>query len=159
VFGVCSRNIRYLHRINNNWWNAAVNNSLPTTLPDYCKIHKVSLAIQGEIIGPGIQGNKYELEHQHLFVYSVWDIEHQRYVQFEQKKDICHSLKLSMVPLLGFVPPTVRFDSSFFLELAKDKSVLRFAVPREGIVVRDMYEDSTSFKAINNDFLLRYDHA
>jgi hypothetical protein len=161
VFGVCSRNIPYWERTNNNWWNAAVQSELHRTLPDYCRNHKRSLAIQGEIVGPGIQGNKYVLGAQKLFVFSIWDIEAQRYVSYGDKRVLCAELNLSLVPTCGFLPPDsweTEDPREFFLELAKDYSSLNPAVLREGIVVRGLHREHLSFKAINNDFLLRYDH-
>jgi len=161
VFGVCSRNIPYWERTNNNWWNAAVQNELHRTLPDYCRYHGRSLAIQGEIVGPGIQGNKYVLGAQKLFVFNIWDIEAQKYVSYEEKGLICAQLNLSMGPTCGFLHPDywdTEDPREFFLELAKDHSNLNPSILREGIVVRGLHSENLSFKAINNDFLLRYDH-
>ena len=161
VFGVCSRNIPYWERTNNNWWNAAVQSELHRLLPDYCRNRERSLAIQGEIVGPGIQGNKYVLGAQKLFVFNIWDIEAQRYVSYAEKGTICAELNLSMVPTCGFLPTDAFITGEpreFFLELAKDYSNLNPSILREGIVVRGLHSENLSFKAINNDFLLRYDH-
>jgi RNA ligase (TIGR02306 family) len=161
VFGVCSRNIPYWERTNNNWWNAAVQSELHRLLPDYCRNRERSLAIQGEIVGPGIQGNKYVLGAQKLFVFNIWDIEAQRYVSYAEKGTICAELNLSMVPTCGFLPTDAFITGEpreFFLELAKDYSSLNPSILREGIVVRGLHSENLSFKAINNDFLLRYDH-
>ena len=153
LFGVCSRNIWYKTDVSNNWWNVAKVEDLPVCLPEYCDMKGISLAIQGEICGPGIQGNKYGLEFHELFVYSVFNIEEGTYLDYTQKRYVCEALNLQQVPL---VKTHVRTNScDIWVEYAKGKSKLKPTVEREGIVVRDSNDDSFSFKAISNNFLLK----
>jgi RNA ligase (TIGR02306 family) len=42
-----------------------------------------NLAIQGEIIGPKIQGNKYKRAKQEFYVFDIYDIDQQRYLRYE----------------------------------------------------------------------------
>ena len=162
VFGVCSRNIQYWKRQNNNWRNAAVISGLHQSLPRLCKGHGLSLAVQGEIVGPGIQGNKYGLVSQKLFIFSIWDIDNQCYLEYGMKRNICAALDVSMVPTMGFLESDhcepYENPRQFFLDLAKGYSSLNPAVKREGIVVRGVTRENVSFKAINDEFLLEYDH-
>lgn len=158
IFGVCSRNVYYRRPTNNNWWNIAKENNLDEVLPSYCKKHKVSYAIQGEICGPGIQGDKYRLPRHTLFVYSVWDIENQRYLTLEERLPVLKELGLTSVPYLSRIDPMEHFSSiDSFLRYADRTSYIGSQPLAEGIVVRDIKDDSFSFKAINNRFLLKYD--
>lgn len=158
VFAVCSRNIPYWEPMNNNWWNAARNTLLNQTLPVYCQKHKRSLAIQGEICGPGIQGNKLVLGSQVFYVFSIWDIEEQRYLTWSEKSCMCSELGLRHVPYVTFIDHEVagEFTRQGFLDLAEEYSRVNPSVLQEGIVVRSQHDSSVSFKAISNEFLLKY---
>jgi len=159
LFGVCSRNVWLKNEGNDNWWNAAKSSRLKLALPLCCNANGMSLAIQGEIVGPGIQGNKYKLKEQELFVYNIYSIEQQRYCTFAEKKTICKMLNLTHVPVVGSLGKATDMPRrEDFLRLADAKSVLNIKVQREGIVVRDMEDDQFSFKAISNAFLLKYDN-
>lgn len=154
IFGVCSRNVYYRLPKDNNWWNIARAYGLERKLEDYCRIHKRSLAIQGEIVGPGIQGNKYGLLEHTLFVYSIWDIESQRYLTYAERYLIVQVLGLTPVPFLGTLESR---DQMYYLQCADRDSVVGQRPLAEGVVIRDLTDDSFSFKAINNRFLLKYD--
>ena len=55
--GVCSRNLELKEDIDNTFWGCAVDSGAV----DELKKFQQELALQGELIGPGIQGNKYNL--------------------------------------------------------------------------------------------------
>jgi hypothetical protein len=52
VFGVCSRNLDLKETEGNTFWNVASKLDIESNIPD-------NTAIQGELVGPGIQGNPY----------------------------------------------------------------------------------------------------
>lgn len=157
-FGVCSRNVYFGSYQYNNWWNAAKKYQLDYKLREYCNRHSVSLAIQGEIVGPGIQGNIYGLPFQDLYVFSVWDIENQRYLCYKDKCEICDCLGLEQVPLVDLDVSALKTKEDF-LSYAERKSTVGTRPLAEGVVVRDIKDDAVSFKAISNKFLLRHDSA
>lgn len=159
TFGVCSRNVYYGRPQNNNWWNAARKYEIQRRLEEYCKKYKVSLAIQGEIVGTGIQGNKYELSGDPwLFVFSIWDIEKQRYLRDDEKGLVCVALGLQQVPYIGPVKVLPGQGAcKSFLQYAEMNSYIGSRPEAEGIVIRDILDDSFSFKAISNRWLLEYD--
>lgn len=157
-FGVCSRNVYFGSYRNNNWWNIAKKYQLDLKLPLYCKDKKVSLAIQGEIVGPSIQGNIYGLPDQDLYVFSIWDIERQRYLCYRDKCEVCIALGLKQVPVVDFEVYQLRTQEDF-LKYAERKSAVGTRPLAEGVVVRDVKDDSVSFKAISNKYLLRNDSA
>lgn len=90
-----------------------------------------------------------------MFVFSVFDIDENRYYTFEEMLAFCILYEFDMVPLINAnfkLPDTVQE----MVELSKGKSVLA-NIPREGIVVRCIDKHNKSFKVINPDFELKYE--
>jgi ATP-dependent RNA circularization protein (DNA/RNA ligase family) len=116
----------------------------------------LNLGIQGEIVGPGIQGNKYELPEIDLFVFNIYDINQQTYFNELEIELFCKKYGLKMVPVLGFFMLDNIPITDYFVELSRGKSILDLAILREGIVIRTTTDKSISFKAINPDFLEKY---
>jgi len=113
------------------------------------------LAIQGELIGPSIQNNRYALKQRELFVFNVFDIENDGYLDKDQMASVCESLGVKVVPFVESreVPETI----DEVLNLAQGKSALHSKTEREGLVwVHGSGSDRISFKAISNKFLAKY---
>lgn len=152
-FGVCSRNVWYKTFTNNCYWNIADKYNLPELfqhLPnDY--------VIQGEIVGPKIQGNKYGLTENEFYVFNV--IENGKRLGAYPSMIICEALGLKRVPQLGpfKIEKCEPMDAvKQLVEMSRGVSKLN-SVQREGIVVRLADDQNVSFKVINPDFLLKYD--
>ncbi len=120
------------------------------------------VAIQGEVIGPAVQRNKYALAALSLRVFNVLDVGEYRLLDQPAQLAEIARLGLEPVPDLG----TLVLDHSVddLVAFAEGKSVLNPKVEREGVVLRPFAEehDETiggrlSFKAINPRFLLKYD--
>jgi RNA ligase (TIGR02306 family) len=157
VFGVCSRNMELKETEGNIYWKMARKYQLEEKM----KIYEQSLAIQGEVHGPGIQGNKYKLEEVQLRVFSMYDICEDKYLSLEDMEKICEGFELEMVPVLSRdIPLTGTVDS--WIELVSNlMSRLNPAVKAEGYVVRGLNrqywsEGKFSFKVINPEFLLEH---
>jgi hypothetical protein len=107
-------------------------------------------AIQGEIVGGKIQGNRYKLPSTEMRVFNVKSNKYNLCYD-----DICYvCIKLGLTPVdevfRGILPKTV----DELVELSKGDSLL-YPTKREGVVFRLSQEESTvSFKVINPDFLL-----
>ena len=151
LLGVCSRNCYFPQETINNWWNITKAYKLDTVLPAYCKEHNVSLAIQGEIIGPSIQGNIYHLSKHQLYIFNVYDIRKGCYLPYKEKLDVIRKLWLYYCPTVPL--PESLSTREEFLRYAEGQSLL-FPTEREGLVIRDLNDDHFSFKAISNKFLL-----
>jgi RNA ligase (TIGR02306 family) len=113
-----------------------------------------TVAVQGELAGPGVQGNRLALTDHELFVFDVWDHVENRYYGFKELTDFCEANGLKMVPIIQ-VGTLVNID---FDSLLSKASTLRYAscVPAEGMVLRPvdtMYSDvlrsRLSVKVIN----------
>jgi RNA ligase (TIGR02306 family) len=151
-FGVCSRNLELIEDDVNNFWKVAKHFNLEEKLKSYGK----NVALQGEMIGPSIQGNKYKLDEITLRFFSVYDIDSNRYLSYPEVKKVLSDLDLPSVPILE-ENVILHNDIQKWVEYSKGKSVLNKDVHREGIVVRLMEDSHQSFKVINPDFLLKYD--
>jgi RNA ligase (TIGR02306 family) len=159
-FGVCSRNLELLETPENSIWRVAraldIESKLRALGGDY--------AFQGEIIGGGIQGNKYKLREQTVRFFNVFNVAKYQHLDFVDLTRVLEQLDLPGVPLLD-VKFELTSDIPALVKLAIAPSVLNPELPREGIVIRPLVERSTntamlgrvSFKAINPEFLLKYE--
>jgi RNA ligase (TIGR02306 family) len=151
-FNVCSRRIQLFRPDDSVWWQIAKSESIEEKLKHVGK----NIAIQGEIIGPGDQGNKYKLKELDLRVFNVWDIDKQRYFDFNDKRFFCGYYGFLMVPYLYQFVMTEEHDVKTLLFWADGKSWINSQVDREGLVFRDIDNDGVSFKAISNKFLEKH---
>jgi RNA ligase (TIGR02306 family) len=157
-FGVCSRNLE-LKSKDNNWWKVVEKYNIEKLLPD-------GFALQGELLGPGIQGNKYQLEDHDVYFFGGYNIKEHKYLTSDELTKLIAYLEVKQVPFLTTV--TLKPDVDFFVQLSIGKSQLNGKTQREGIVIRpynDIYDDyfsgkfqgnRISFKAVNPEFLLKY---
>jgi RNA ligase (TIGR02306 family) len=158
---VCSRNINMKLDGDNSENNAFVQIATKTNLLRALDVLKKNVAVQGELCGPTIQGNKYKLQENRLYVFDVWDINEQRYMSRFKRMQVLDELRaigadFYEVPVLNLkvLPETLEE----LLSLAEGKSMVNDKTEREGIVWKSMYmPDMLSFKAISNKFLLKYD--
>jgi len=152
VFGVCGRNWELSETSDNSLWRMA--NVLQ--LKEKMTKHGKNIALQGELVGAGINGNLYGLSDHKLYFFTGYDIDKGRRMFFDELEWVLFGLQLQMVPVLekyGFVIPNESNIVDYMLKYAEGKSVLNMEVDREGVVVRGL-EKEFSFKAISNTYLL-----
>ena len=155
-FGVCSRTLELLESPENSLWAFARANDIENKL----KALGRNVALQGEIIGEGIQSNKYKLRGQAVTFFNVFDIDAFKYVDFQAFTEVIKTLGLTTVPILE-TDYVLTNDIPTLVNKSIGKSVLRNDVHREGIVIRPLNElrdrdGRVSFKSINPDFLLKF---
>jgi hypothetical protein len=109
-------------------------------------------AIQGEIIGPKIQKNKYQKEDFEFYVFNLYNVSKQQYCNIENLISFCNNHNLNTVPVLNLDYSIKEKTVRQILEEAAGISKL-FPVKREGIVIRTK-DKQLSFKAIDPEFLL-----
>jgi len=151
--GVCSRNINLKvpeNGVFNPYWLVAQSNELIPKLRSTGR----NLAIQGELIGPGVHGNMYNLDKIDFYLFNIWDIIHQRWFSSEERVQLCELLNIKHVPILPVfkVTPETTIDS--LLSSADGNSILNPNAFREGLVFKSL-KSSESFKAVSNYFLER----
>lgn len=152
VFGVCSRNLELLESEGNTQWRLAREMGIEEKLSD-------NMAIQGELVGEGIQGNPLKLVGQTIYFYNAYNIASGAYLSFEDFVRYIMSLNLKTVPVLD-VAFTLPATVAELLLYADGKSNITPDVDREGVIVRPKTEmthngSRLSFKAISNKYLLK----
>jgi RNA ligase (TIGR02306 family) len=153
IFGVCSRNIDLLEDEDNTFWKTVRKLDIENLLR---KQGLNDISLQGELIGEGIQGNKYKLKGHHIKFFNVYDIVSGKRFELDKLKEIIvYGLGLETVPVLSenFKLP---LDRKELLVFAEGKSQL-YDTEREGVVIRTQYSSDISFKVISNKFLLKED--
>jgi RNA ligase (TIGR02306 family) len=115
-------------------------------------------AVQGEIIGKGIQGNSYKQGGFHFYAFNVYDICESKYLQDLETKEFCKEHNIKMVPEI-WKGKLSEFESvNDLLLFADGKSVLCNTANREGLAFRSTtFEKNNriSFKVISNKYLLK----
>ena len=155
-FGVCSRNLRLVHKDNSNWWKYALEHNIEETVKALSYCLGYSVAIQGELIGPSIQENKYKRNTLEFYCYNIFNIDTQSYISFEGKYHLCEKFGIPTVPVVAEESITEEVTIPYLVALSKRKSLIKKDILAEGIVGRNVKNDSISFKVINPEWLLKY---
>lgn len=151
-FGVCSRNFELIEDEENTYWKLVRKLDIENKLRAYGK----NLALQGELIGEGIQKNIYKLRGQTITFFDVFDIDNCRHYDYASFITLMNEFDLETVPMVQVsvkIPQTV----DEILQMANGNSLLNPSANREGLVFRTMDEKRFSFKAISNAYLLKYE--
>jgi RNA ligase (TIGR02306 family) len=162
-FGVCSRNL-WLDDTDDTSLliRVAKRLGLEAKLRALASNRGFQPAIQAEVIGPGVQKNKYELKEVTLRVFNVFDIDASRLLDHPAMLEVLREMGLEVVPQLGTF--TLNHSVDELVALSEGTSLLYPKAQREGIIFRPIVEEydedigsRLSFKAINPKFLLKYD--
>jgi RNA ligase (TIGR02306 family) len=148
VFGVCSRNLDLKETADNTFWQVARAEGIEEKMRE---IPDGEWAIQGELIGPGIQGNIYKLSNPEFHVFDVYNIKSGEYLTPVFRRALIERMGLTHVPVLNdrYV---LRHTVEDILTCAEGQSILA-KVEREGIVFKQV-DGGMTFKAISNKYLL-----
>jgi RNA ligase (TIGR02306 family) len=163
-FGVCSRNLELLEDSENSFWKVARQMDIENKIRSL----QGNFALQGELIGEGIQDNRLKLRGQTIRFFNVFDIDKFEYFPYEKFISTLQHLQLPSVPILS-VDYELTNDIEEIIKMATRKSTITPDVWAEGIVIRPLNEKielllsnenfnngRVSFKAINPEFLLKY---
>ena len=162
-FGICSRNL---------WMDETDESNLLVRVAKGMKLEEklrvarerlgYDLAVQAEVIGPGIQKNKYGLPAVTLRVFSVLNVDAFRLLDHPAKMEALAEMGFEPVPQLGTIVLDHTVDQ--LVAFSEGVSDLNPKVQREGVVLRPLAEEydedvggRLSFKVINPKFLLKYD--
>jgi len=159
-FGVCSRNLDFKETEDNTYWKIA----RKLKLEEILRSEPVNLAIQGELVGPGIQGNRLGIKEIELHLFNLFDIDTGQFRGYSALREFGKKHGLNIVKQVaegdfgfGNVPTAARM-----LETA---NALNYdnGTPAEGIVWRPACEvysqvlkSRLSFKTVSARFLETY---
>jgi len=154
---VCSRNLDLRDIEGNTHWRLARECEAAARLKAYCGAR--NMALQGELVGNGVQGNIYRLQGHRFYLYDVYDVDQGRYLRAAERRPIVQTLGLQHAPVIhpAFVLPQnkdVAATMQMLLAMADGESVLRPGQLREGLVFKALEHD-VSFKVISNQYLLK----
>ena len=150
-FHVCSRNLDLRPDENNSFWKAAYKYDVASKMLDYGVI---GLAIQGELIGEGINGNQYKVSLDFV-VFNIYDSVDKRYLTYKEREVVCKLLGLKHVPvvLTGKIN-NIGISVQEMLKQAEGKSQLNGS-NREGLVIKSQKDTGIIVKVISNAWLLK----
>lgn len=153
--GVCSRNLDL------DWENDSnttfTKYFVESGLADYMKENCDGVAIQGELMGPGIQGNRENFKEHMFFVFDMYDINAGKYFTPIRRlnlltKLVAAGVNIQFCPLLQFAG-NLEDNVNDYLTKAEGHSLTNPV--REGIVYKSNEHPEFSFKVIANNFLLK----
>jgi len=150
-YGVCSRNLNLYDTEGNTLWQVAHRDQILTAIQDSQR----NLAVQGELIGEGIQGNLYKIKGQSFYVFDIYDIDKGLYLTPTERRDFCEFHELLHVPVIVDDKDLGMGTVEELLSWANDKSRLNPQADREGLVFK-CNERQISFKTISNKYLLKH---
>jgi hypothetical protein len=108
-----------------------------------------NIIVQGEAIGK-FNGNHHNLKQDEIRLFNIY-VDGRR---INQSEFIAICLELNIPHCLLFDTITLNHTMNEILEISKIKDILNPKVPVEGLIWRCV-EDNTSFKVINNEYLLK----
>lgn len=158
---VCGRTIDWLDDGKNTIWRVVKKLDIEAKLRS---INDPSgfFALQGEIYGPGIQGNPLKQNKAHVRFYNAYNYTSGQYLDYEPFKDLIDGMGLDTVPIIddhfSLLP---KIDD--MVEYATRNSVINPNVNVEGLVFRPIneYRDEDlgrlSFKVISPEYLLKHE--
>jgi RNA ligase (TIGR02306 family) len=110
------------------------------------------VAVQGELMGPGIQGNREGFTETKFFVFDIYDIDNRFYIDSISRQVACNEYGMEMVPVVYDRAPAPESVEAG-LAMADGPSIN--SKIREGLVWKCNTDPSFSFKTISNQFLLK----
>jgi RNA ligase (TIGR02306 family) len=151
-FGVCSRNLDLKETADNTFWQVARKQQIEEKMR---AVGDGDWAIQGELIGPGIQGNIYKLSRPEFRVFDVYNVQPGEYVPPVYRRALIERMGLLHVPVLWSNKDLGLGSIDELLQWAEGQSVMGDIVgpEREGIVFKEVGGGMT-FKAVSNKYLL-----
>lgn len=168
-FYVCSRNVCFdsvdkpCYYDTNIYWEMAQKYDMYNALSKFLEDHPQCdwVTVQGETYGAGVQRRDYSMEDHDFRAFNLVTSDRGRWGTFEMIDELTIPYGIFCVPTYFGGPVT--FDTLFgdaedrmakILEMATGDSQLD-KKPREGLVLRSV-DGQKSFKAVSNEFLLKY---
>lgn len=158
-FHVCSRNLSLKETEGNSFWSIAKKYNIEQKM---CDNGWYDTAIQCELVGPGVQGNHYELKEIDCYVFAIYNIRLGKYMPSKVRRSMVEYLEMKHVPIftiakLDDILVTVdRLVTPMekVLKFADGNSWINPKKLREGVVFKNM-NGQEHWKAVSNNYLLK----
>jgi len=148
---VCSRNLSLEETDDNLYWKIARKYDIMNKLEQL----GLNISIQGEILAPNVQDNQYAVTEPLFYVFNIYDIENHKYMSPIDRNKVVETLGLLHTPILHTELAIADFSNvEDILKFAEGKSVLNGS-EREGLVFKCTTDNTITFKAISNKWLLK----
>lgn len=161
--GVCSRNLELDIEADNDTTFATMGKDLGVL--EYLNEKELNFALQGELMGPGIQGNREKLNRHIFFLYDVYDINNGKYLNSADRLNLLGDItqwqkdnnktEIAQCPIISTDVKISHLSLEDFLDMADGSSYCK-DVEREGVVFKCIEDPSFSFKVISNKYLLKH---
>ena len=157
-FGVCSRNLELKETEGNAFWDVARRDGFENK---FGLLDLMDTVVQGELISPTIQGNFEGVNRPDFYVYNIFDIKEQNWVEPNTARFLAEGNGFKYVPVLYeqitlkdlFPEATQDTIIQQLLDYADGPSAFGGKL-REGAVFKRV-DGKFSFKAISNNYLLK----
>jgi ATP-dependent RNA circularization protein (DNA/RNA ligase family) len=150
-FGVCSRNLDLKRDEANSFWKVAIDLDIEAKMREFGVIS--DWAIQGELVGNGVQGNIYKMGGLNFYVYDVYNIQAGDYLRPAYRRALIERMGLRHVPVID-ANATLGTMEEIILQ-SDGMSSLNPKQDREGIVFKQV-DGGMSMKAISNRYLYKH---
>ena len=158
AFGVCSRKLQ-LADDGNGYWAMAHKYELEARMRSW--FGNDDIAIQAEIVGPPIQGNKMGLKEKELHIFNLV-AKNREYMPFEKLREFCEFAKIPMVTQID-VGLAFMYDLPYLQNLANNLKYPNGSAA-EGIVIRPteyVYSPTTEWalsgKVVSETFQVKHE--
>ena len=158
IFHVCSRNLDLKYDENNAYWKIAKMYNVENVMRSN---NLNGYAIQGELIGEGVNGNQYGVKGLDFYVFDIYNSNSKKYLAPKDRVNLTESINLKHVPVISHSEKIQSETIKDLLSLVeKQKSNLN-STNIEGWVFKVYDEgnldtrDVKSFKVISNAWLLK----
>lgn len=151
-FKACSSNVDFIEEASNPFWAVARRLDIEAKLRAYADGR--NLVLQGELVGPGIEGNHYRLKDYEFYLYRVYDASTGILLEPAERRELAQLLGIPHVPLVDAAfRLSMEVGMAELLAMADGPSCVNPDTRREGWVFQ-CNTTRTSFKVISNKYLL-----
>ena len=160
-FGVASHTLDLEKSDKSIHWNVALDLDLESKLRFLLrriradgKVFYEDAAFQGELIGPGIEGNIYGLKEHQFRLFSIVMAKGAKVLGLPEVIELGKTLNIPTVPVISKTPVRARQTSQEdFIAYADGESCLKIGQMREGVVFYCLEKPGLSFKSVSTQYL------
>jgi RNA ligase (TIGR02306 family) len=159
AIGYCSRNqqLKMPEQHEGDWFSAsgkfyqgAANSKLFGIAANICAETGMNVALQGELVGAGIQGNFEKFDTYQVFVYNISNVDTGEFLPYNEFKKLADEYEIQIVPEVYPAQKILQQSVGEIVKMADGKGLL--ASYREGVVWKQV-AGNRQFKAISNKYL------